>query len=107
MKTRKFNGIDYEFRPQSYQEVADPLETILLNIKGTNRRKMVRDYWNAGRLEELGEQYLRGSLDDEQRRRLGRIHPSFMGGEYLPDPSANEMEIVELADFCLDFLVNK
>ncbi len=41
MKTLEFKGIDYGFRPQSYQEVADPLATILLNVKGTNRRQMV------------------------------------------------------------------
>jgi hypothetical protein len=54
MKTREFEGIDYRFRPDSYREVADPLETILLNVKGTNRRRMIRDYWKLGKLDELG-----------------------------------------------------
>ena len=67
-----------------------------LNVKGTDRRKMIRDYWNAGKLEELDEQHLLGSLDNEQRRNLGRLHPSFMGGEYLPNPLANETEIARI-----------
>lgn len=96
MKTKNFKGIDYLFRPNSYCHVADPLSAILLNVKGTNRRQMIIDYWNANNIEELDEVLLLDSLSDQQRQNLGRIHPSFMGGEYLPALKANEVEIARL-----------
>ena len=50
----------------------------------------------AGKLEELGDSLLTDSLDDEGRKRLGLIHPTFLGGEYLPDYSRRELEIVRI-----------
>ena len=50
---KKYASIRYGFRPQSYWEDADPLSAILRNVTGENRRRMITDYWNAGRLEEL------------------------------------------------------
>jgi hypothetical protein len=35
-------------------------------------------------------------LSDEDREGLGAIHPSFMGGEYLPGYGRNEVEIVRI-----------
>jgi hypothetical protein len=35
-------------------------------------------------------------LPDEDRRALGRLHPSFMGGEYLPDRRDTEVEIARI-----------
>lgn len=96
MKTREFEGINYRFRPDSYREVTDPLETILLNVKGTNRRKMIRDYWEAGKIDELDETLLQDSIDGVQRHSLEMIDPTFMGGEYLSDLEENEMEIVRI-----------
>jgi hypothetical protein len=94
MKT--FKGINYDFRSESYWDnVSDPLAAILQNVKGTNRRRMIIDYWNAGKIEELNS-LLVDSLDDDQRNRLGQIHPSFMGGEYLPDYQAAEVEIARI-----------
>jgi hypothetical protein len=37
-----------------------------------------------------------GELSDEDREGLGAIHPSFMGGEYLPGYRRNEVEIVRI-----------
>ena len=36
------------------------------------------------------------TLPDEDRRALGRLHPSFMGGEYLPDRRETEVEIARI-----------
>ncbi len=96
MKTKQYQGIDYQFRPSSYSEPQDPLETILLNVKGTNRRKMIRDYWKAGKIDELNETLLQDSIDGGQRDSLEMIHPSFMGGEYLPDLEGSETEIARI-----------
>jgi hypothetical protein len=84
------------FRPSSYWEHDDPLGAILQNVKGTNRRRMITDYWNAGRLEDLDQALLDDTLNDDLRRGLGRIHPSFMGGEYLPSDLPSEVEIVRI-----------
>ena len=94
MKT--YPGIDYDFRPASYWDDTDPLLAILRNVKGTNRRAMIRDYWRAGMLEALDPVLLQDTLSSDERRGLGRIHPSFMGGEYLPDYRPGEIEIVRI-----------
>jgi hypothetical protein len=66
---------------------------------------MIIDYWKAGKIDEL-DSLLVDSLDDDQRTRLGQIHQSFMGGEYLPDYQPNEVEIarIELASTTSDVI---
>jgi hypothetical protein len=95
MKTYK--GINYTFAPAGYWSEADPLASVLRNVKGENRRQMIRDYLAAGKLEELDAALPRDEVDDEARMRLGRIHPSFMGGEYLPGYLPSEVEIARIA----------
>jgi hypothetical protein len=80
MNTKRFEGIDYAFRPESYWDVSDPLQAILVNVKGTRRRQRIRDYWEAGAIAELEKGLLRDNLTEEDRVGLGKIHPSFMGG---------------------------
>ena len=93
---KKYKGIRYSFRPQSYWEESDPLSAILRNVTGENRRQMITDYWKAGRLEELDPKLLQDETDNESRMRLGPIHPSFMGGEYLPSYQPGEVEIARI-----------
>jgi len=104
MKT--YPGIDYDFRPESYWSSPDPLSLILSHVKGSNRRQMIRDYWNAGVLKELDDDLLKDTLTEAERNRIGRIHPSFMGGEYLPEFKVGEEEIVriELASTTADVI---
>jgi len=93
-----YAGIDYEFRPESFWTAApDPLAAILRNVKGRNRREMIRDYYAAGKLDQLSDELLRDSLSDEARVSLGKIHPTFMGGEYLPNYRRQEVEIARIA----------
>ena len=94
MKT--YAGIDYDFRPKSYWDETDLLHALLRNVKGENRRQMILDYAAEERLEELDEQLLQDELDQETRDRLGRIDPSFMGGEYLPGYLPGEVEIARI-----------
>jgi len=89
--------IDYEFRPSSYWEPAnDVLQAVLRNVKGTRRREMITDFFREGRLDELAQELASDELSDEARERLGRIHPTFMGGEYLPGYRTNEVEIARI-----------
>ena len=83
-------------RDSSYWEENDPLSTILRNIKGTNRRQMITDFWNQDRLSELDPILLADSTNTEVRQLLSAIHPSFMGGEYLPDLFPTEVEIARV-----------
>ena len=62
-----------------------PLAAILRDVKGRNRREIIRDYYAAGKLDQLSEELLRDSLNDEVRISLRNIHPTFMGCEYLPN----------------------
>ena len=98
MKSIKlYAGINYQFRPESYWSAADnPVGAALRNVKGRNRREMIRDYHRAGKLEDLSDDLLADTLDEPQRQSLGRIHPSFMGGEYLPDYGRSEVEIARI-----------
>ena len=45
----------------------------------------------------LPPEFLAESLDDEMRAAIGRIHPAFMGGEYLPKLLRNEIEIARIS----------
>jgi hypothetical protein len=98
MKSIKlYTGIDYQYRPESYWAAANnPLEAALRNVKGRNRREMIRDYHEAGNLEQLDDGLLADTVDAETRVSLGQIHPSFMGGEYLPDYGRSEVEIARI-----------
>ena len=82
---KEYPGIDYGFRPQSYWLDRDVLQALLRNVKGAERRKMIKAYYKNGNFQELEESFSKISLSDEERFRLASIHPMFMGGEYLPD----------------------
>jgi hypothetical protein len=98
MRTIKlYPGIDYQFRLESYWAPApNPLEAALRNVKGRNRREMIRDYHEAGNLDQLGNSLLADTLNEQSRKNLGLIHPTFMGGEYLPDYRRSEVEIARI-----------
>jgi hypothetical protein len=89
--------IVYGFRPLSYWAPPNTiLELALRNVKGRRRREMIRDFYEEGRLEELLPTLAAEELTDEDRKRLGRIHPTFMGGEYLPGYRREEVEIARI-----------
>jgi len=76
-----YAGIDYDFRPESFWAVAsNPLEAALRNVKGRQRRAMIRDHLLADQLEMVPDHLLNDSLDDEVRASRAGIHPIFMGG---------------------------
>ena len=87
------------FRPPSYWDHLDPVSAILSNIKGQNRREMIaavitgRAPAHAG---EIPSGFLEARLDDSTRSELGATHPSWMGGEYLPDYLPGEVEIARI-----------
>jgi hypothetical protein len=92
-----YAGIDYDFRPKSFWAIpSNPLEAALRNVKGQNRREMIRENLLADNLDAIPDYLLNESLDDEISASRGRIHPIFMGGEYLPDYGDCEVEIARI-----------
>jgi hypothetical protein len=69
---------------------------VIAAIKGERRRSAIRDAFDADRVTPLDAFYATPTLPDEDRRALGRLHPSFMGGEYLPDRRDTEVEIARI-----------
>ena len=96
MKPKRFDDINYGFRPKSYMDAGGPLQAILKNVQGARRRRIIHDFFAAGRLDELTDAILLDVLSDEQRAWLEAVHPSFMGGEYLPPYRAGEVEIARI-----------
>ena len=89
-------GIDLSFRPTSYFWPMG-LETHLLSrIKGAERKAAVEALIHAGRLDDIFDLLAKSSLDDEERSAIGRMHPAFMGGEYLPDMKHEEVAIARI-----------
>jgi hypothetical protein len=92
----KGDAIDLGFRPKSYFWPLG-LETHLLSrIKGAERKAALTSLIDSGRLEEIPKFLAQSTLSDDERKTLGRIHPAFMGGEYLPDLLHNEVMIARI-----------
>jgi hypothetical protein len=50
----------------------------------------------AGRRDEAPAFMAHSALSVDERRAIGRLHPAFMGGEYLPDMAQNEVIIARV-----------
>ena len=92
----EFSGIDLSFRPASYFWPLGLDKRLLARIKGAERKAAVQRLIDAGRLDEVASFLRQSSLSDADRQAIGRIHPAFMGGEYLPDMSSHEVEIARI-----------
>jgi hypothetical protein len=92
----RYRGIKYSFCPKSYWGEDNVLQSLLRDVKGAERRKMIKAYYEEGNFQELEDSFTKASLSDEERFRLASIHPMFMGGEYLPDCSSGEIEIARV-----------
>ena len=96
MATNDLDGIDMGFRPSSYFWPLG-LETHLLSrIKGAERRAALKALIDSGHLENLPDLLARSALSDGERKAIGRIHPAFMGGEYLPNVLPNEVMVARI-----------
>ena len=92
----RYRGIKYSFRPKSYWNDGNVLQVLLRDVKGAERRKMIKHYYEQGMFQELDETFTKSSLTEDERNRFGVIHPSFMGGEYIPDCNPSETEIARV-----------
>ena len=88
--------IDLSFRPKTYFWPLGLETHLLTHIKGAERRAALQRLIDGGRLDDIPDYLAKAKLSEEERTAIGRIHPSFMGGEYLPDMDAGEMEIARI-----------
>jgi hypothetical protein len=51
---------------------------------------------DAGDAEAIPDFLSQSALSEHDRKMLGRIHPAFMGGEYLPNLTSKEMQIARV-----------
>jgi hypothetical protein len=82
---------DPDYAPPTYWERSDPIAAILAGVKGTKRKELIREALERG--EEIPEDLLEPNLSQTARNALESMDPQWMGGEYLPDPDAGEVEI--------------
>lgn len=94
---------DLDFRPASYWDDVDPVAAILRDIKGERRREAVAEALRAG-LPDVPDEMLASALSRGLRTAVSHVHPTCMGGEYLPDlgPGWTEIARVVLASTTMD-----
>ena len=90
------NPIDLNYRPQSYFWADQMGIQLLSEIKGSQRRALYDASVADGRVSDFDELLAKSTLSSHERDLIGRIHPSFMGGEYLPDKVKGEVEIARI-----------
>jgi hypothetical protein len=88
---RDFN---MDFRPSSYwPEIDDKKLATSPKVKGALRRQFAKILNDKGLHDpEIHAE----SLSDDHRIAAGKVHPMFMGGEYLPDLLRSEVEIARV-----------
>ncbi len=96
MPKQNTNAIDLAYRPDSYFWAMDSNIKLSSDIKGAERKAIYE------RAIQSGNNFLANSLiadpdlSYDERTSLGRMHPNFMGGEYLPDRDTEEVEIARI-----------
>jgi hypothetical protein len=87
-------SIDWQYRPTSYFWAKGYGIGLTSDIKGVERRRLYEQALNAG--SEIDPLMASPELDAASRASLGRLHPWFLGGEYLPNVRGTEVEIARI-----------
>lgn len=88
--------IDLNYRPKSYFWASEMGIQLSSQIKGAQRKALYEASINDGDASDLDKFLRKPSLNTEERDLIGKVHPSFMGGEYLPDKDDDEIEIARI-----------
>ena len=94
---QKYPNIDLSYRPQTYWPVSLTQEQLISRIKGDARQKIARGILQTEGFPGLNEFLAREELSKEEREIWGGIHPTFLGGEFLPVMLDGEVEIVRIS----------
>jgi hypothetical protein len=89
--------IDLNYRPITYWPEALDQEQLLSRIQGESRRTIARNVLAEEGFAGLNAFLARETLDDEDRREWGLLHPHCMGGEYLPQMGVEDVEIARIS----------
>lgn len=91
--------VDLDFTPRSYFTERDLGLAIPSDILGRARRDMARRLAAdpSSSADDVPPELLESVLSAAQRHALGAIHPSLMGGEYLPRLRKGEVEIARIS----------
>ena len=84
------------YRPHDYFALQDQQTALLTQVKGTFRRKALREALDAGEVSTVPDAIKSAALSDAARQFIGSLHPAYMSGEYLPKGSARELEIARI-----------
>lgn len=98
--------LDFDYAPAGYRDVPGPAAALLLNVKGDLRRRLLRDVAAGHGGRGLGSALWSEATSDFAAGLLGRAHPQWLGGEFLPDYLPGEVEIarVTLANVTRDVI---
>lgn len=88
--------LDFDFAPADYRDVPSPAAALLLNIKGDLRRRLLRDILSGRAGPGLDPALWAETSSELATGILGRVHPQWLGGEFLPDYLAGEVEIARV-----------
>lgn len=88
--------IDLDYRPDSYFWPLGAEKELLTHIRGAARREALQQLIDEGQAAQIPEFLSKAALSEDERAAIGRIHPHFMGGEYLPDQEEGEVEIARI-----------
>ena len=91
-----YAGIDLEFRPADRLFPMAAEKLLLSRVKGTWRREILTMAVADDYLNEVDPFFTRVSLEDEDCQARAAVHPTFMGGEYLPDFEDGEVEVARI-----------
>jgi hypothetical protein len=88
-------GINLDYRPRDYFWASGLKISLLSDIAGETRRQLVSELIEAG--EVVPDGLDAPVLDEQTRQAWGRVHPSHMGGEFLPSLRKGEVEIARIS----------
>jgi hypothetical protein len=86
-------GIDLDFRPKSYVGPKRLEQYLIAKVKGAVVKARLEAMFQEGRHDEIASLLKHEGISDAEIKALGRVHPMFMGGNYLPDAEVGEVEI--------------
>ena len=89
--------IDLDYRPRASFFPLSAEKLLTSKIKGEARRRIAEAAVQSGNLNEISSELLQFELSDDERRHASQIHPSLMGGEYLPSERQDEVVVARIA----------
>jgi hypothetical protein len=85
------------YRPRDYFGRYDLQAELLSTVKGRARRALIKEALETGEVDTLPDFVTVPELESFDRQMLGRLHPMFMGGEFLPKRKPKEVEIARIS----------